>query len=134
MHRALPAAASSNRAFGLVFTVFWTVVALWPLSSGGTIRLWAAVMSACFLLPAIFRPSLLGGLNRCWTRLGLLLAHVVHPVVIGVLFFCAFTPVGFLMRRFGHDPMRRRFDPEATTYWIPRTPPGPEPGTMRKQF
>jgi len=134
LRRTLPAAASSNRAFGLVFAVVLGAVALWPLRSGGAIRSWAAVLAACFLLAAILRPSLLGGLNRWWTRFGLLLARVVHPVVTAILFFGAFTPVGFLMRRFGHDPMRRRFDPDATTYWIPRTPPGPAPGTMRKQF
>jgi len=91
-------------------------------------------MAVCFLLPALFRPSLLAGLNRYWTRFGLLLARVVHPIVIAILFFGAFTPIGFLMRRFGNDPMRRRFDPDAGTYWIPRTPPGPAPGAMRKQF
>lgn len=132
--RALPTATSSNRAFGLVFTLFWAAVALWPLRSGGPVRLWAAILAGCFLLPALFRPALLAGPNRYWTRLGLLLARIVHPVVISILFFGVFTPVGFLMRRFAADPMRRRFEPEAGTYWIPRTPPGPAPATMRKQF
>jgi hypothetical protein len=134
LRREVPAATSSNRAFGLVFTVFFTVVALWPLRSGGPIRSWAAVFATCFFLPSLFRPSLLAGLNRWWTRFGLLLARVVHPIVISILFFGVFTPIGFLMRRFSGDPMRRGFEPDATTYWISCTPPGPMSASMRKQF
>lgn len=132
--RALPTATSSNRTFGLVFTLFFAALALWPLRAGGSARLWAAILAGGFLLPALFRPGMLAPLNRYWTRLGLLLGRVVHPVVIAILFYGAFTPIGILLRRFSRDPMRRHFDPEAATYWIPRTPPGPDPATMRKQF
>jgi hypothetical protein len=38
------------------------------------------------------------------------------------------------MRLMGKDPLHRRFDPTATTYWIERQPPGPEPHGMRNQF
>ena len=34
----------------------------------------------------------------------------------------------------GKDPLRRRFDRDATSYWIERDPPGPEPDSMKRQF
>ena len=34
--------------------------------------------------------------------------------------FLLITPVGLLMRLTGRDPMRRKLDPEAPTYWIPK--------------
>jgi hypothetical protein len=34
----------------------------------------------------------------------------------------------------GKDPLRRRFDRDAVTYWIERDPPGPAPDTMTRQF
>jgi hypothetical protein len=39
-----------------------------------------------------------------------------------------------LMRLAGKDPMRRKFEPGAKSYWIVREPPGPAPETFRNQF
>jgi hypothetical protein len=38
------------------------------------------------------------------------------------------------MRLSGRDPMNRRFDPAARTYWRARTPPGPDPADLPRQF
>jgi len=44
------------------------------------------------------------------------------------------TPIGMLMRMSGRDPLRRKFEPAAKTYWITREPPGPAPETFNNQF
>ena len=59
---------------------------------------------------------------------------VMTPLVMGILFYGAVPPVALLMRVFGKDPLRRKFEPEAKTYWINREPPGPDPESMRDQF
>lgn len=56
----------------------------------------------------------------------------MNPLVLGFLFFAAVTPMGLAMRALGKDPLRRRFDRAAATYWIRRDPPGP--GPMSRQF
>jgi hypothetical protein len=66
--------------------------------------------------------------------LGLVLYKIVNPIVMALLFFSTITPVGFLMRLSGKDPMRLRHDPAATSYWIAREPPGPPAESMRNQF
>jgi hypothetical protein len=38
------------------------------------------------------------------------------------------------MRMLGKDPLRLRRDPDAASYWIHRTPPGPTPESMKNQF
>ena len=53
---------------------------------------------------------------------------------MGLIFFVAVTPTALIMRLVGKDPLHRRFEPEARTYWIERRPPGPEPETMKNQF
>jgi hypothetical protein len=83
---------------------------------------------------ALIRPRLLAPLNRLWTKLGLLMFHVVNPVVMLLLFIVTIVPAGLIMRAVGHDPMRRRFDPQARSYWIERDPPGPPPDSLRNQF
>lgn len=131
---AAPVPMGSERSFGLVFAVVFTIMALWPLKSGGDIRLWAAGAAAAFLVLALLLPRALRPLNIVWFKFGMLLHHVVTPVVMGLLFFLTITPVGLLMRATGKDPMRLKRDAKADSYWIVRTPPGPTAESMKTQF
>jgi hypothetical protein len=87
-----------------------------------------------FLAAALLRPALLAPLNRLWTRFGLLLHRIVSPVVLGIMFFAVITPMAWIRRALGNDPLRLRFDREARTYWVDRQPPGPPPETLTNQF
>lgn len=124
----------SERSFGLVFAAFFLLIGLWPLKSGGDMRLWALGAAAAFATIALVYPRALKPLNIVWFKFGTLLHHVVTPVVMGLLFFLTVTPVGLLMRATGKDPMRLKRKPEASSYWIERTPPGPTPDSMKTQF
>jgi len=81
-----------------------------------------------------FTPRWLTPFNRAWMRLGDLLHRIASPVILGLLYFGLITPFGLVMRLKGHDPMKRGFDPNAKSYWIPRTPPGPAPDSLPRQF
>ncbi|MBT3401824.1 MAG: hypothetical protein HN420_17765, partial [Rhodospirillaceae bacterium] len=91
-------------------------------------------VAIAFLAIAFLRPGLLAPLNRLWTRFGLLLHRIVNPIVMGFLFYLTVTPMALIMRALGKDLLRLKRDPEAKSYWIERTPPGPAPDTMSNQF
>lgn len=123
---------ASPRTFGLTFAAVFAIVAVWPLWNGGVTRVWSAVVSAAFLVAAIVAPRALATLSRLWQAVGLLLHHVVNPVVMGALFFLAVTPFGLLVRwRNPTWAARFRIDRSASTYWIPRSD---APASMRQQF
>jgi hypothetical protein len=125
---------SSNRVFGLVFAGAFLLIAALPLFHGTAPRWWAFGVSATFFGIALLGPDLLAGLNRLWMKLGILLGRVVSPVALGILFYGVLTPLGAAMRLTGKDPLRLKLDPEADSYWIVRTPPGPQPDSMNNQF
>lgn len=125
---------SSDRAFGLVFGAFFALVGLSPLWKHQPRRTWALALAAVFLLVAIFRPIWLHSLNRAWIQLGLLLARVVNPIVMGVLFFVVVVPTAVIFRLLGKDPLRLTLDAKGPSYWIERRPAGPSPHTMANQF
>jgi hypothetical protein len=126
---------SSDRAFGLTFTLFFAIVALWPPAfSGNPPRLWAFALAAAFFLAACFRPDALARLNRLWTRLGFALHRITTPVIMGAMYFGTIVPAGLLMRLFGKDPLRLKPMPKSESYWIRREPNAPERGSMSRQF
>ncbi len=45
---------------------------------------------------------------------------VVSYIVLAVVFFGILTPVGLVFRLIRRDELRRRFDPDASTYWVDR--------------
>jgi hypothetical protein len=59
---------------------------------------------------------------------------IVTFALMAVIFYGAVTPLAWALRLFGHDPLRLRFEPRATSYWLVRRPPGPAPETMTRQF
>ncbi|KIL97833.1 hypothetical protein CCC_00894 [Paramagnetospirillum magnetotacticum MS-1] len=124
----------SDRSFGLVFAAVFAIVALLPLKDGGEPRLWAGVVAALFLLVAFVYPKALKPLNKLWFLVGMALHHVVTPLVMGLLFFLTVTPIALIMRALGKDPLGLKRDDACASYWIVRTPPGPAPESMRRQF
>ena len=126
--------AGSDRSFGLVFAGVFVLVALLPAIHGAPVRWWALIVAAAFAAVAFFVPRILHPLNRAWFALGLLLHHVVNPVVMALMFYGAILPMALLLRALGKDLLRLKREPDSETYWIEREPPAPAPGSMSKQF
>jgi predicted membrane metal-binding protein len=125
---------STDRSFGLVFAAVCAIIGLSPLFFGRSIRLWALIAGAIFLLAALAFPSVLAPLNRLWLKFGLLLHKIVSPIVLGIMFFLVITPIGLFLRARGKDPLRLKLDRQSPSYWIERVPPGPAPESLNDQF
>src|SRR3546814_4000070 len=78
------------------------------------------------------RCALVTGVQTC--ALPILLGAIVTPVVMALVFFIAVTPTALLLRLFGKDPLNRRFDPDAPSYWIPRDAEADARSSMSNQF
>jgi len=124
----------SEKSFGIVFAVVFTLIALWPLFQGLSVRWWALAVAGVFLIAAFVAQPLLKPLNILWFKFGMLLYKFVNPIVMGLLYYTTIVPTGLIMRACGKDPLNRAFDAEANSYWIERDPPGPEPDSMKNQF
>ena len=124
----------SDRGFGLTLAAVCGVVGVVRLVLGHSYAGWWLAAAAALLALAFAWPAALAPLNRLWLRLGLVLYKVMNPLVMGLVFFTTVVPIGLALRAFGKDPLRLRREPAATSYWIRREPPGPDPDTMKHQF
>ncbi len=122
---------SSERSFGIVFAVVFALIGLFPLLGGGSPRWIVLAIAALFLALAFFAPSLLTTPNRWWFKLGMLLAAITAPIVMALVFFVVFLPIGLLVRASGKDLLSQKRGPESESYWIDRDQ---QPKTMKLQY
>ncbi|MGE4071214.1 MAG: SxtJ family membrane protein [Lysobacterales bacterium] len=133
-HDSDRAALGSNRVFGWLMAAVAALVTLWAWHHQHPTLPWALGASLILALLATVAPQLLQPLNRAWMALGHLLGRIVSPIIMALIYFGVVTPIALIARARGVDPMRRRFDPSAQSYWIAREPPGPDPKTMERQY
>ena len=122
---------SSNRSFGLVFFIVFIIIALWPLTSEDSIRIWSIILSLIFLILGLINSKLLTPLNQLWSKFGITLGAIVAPIVMGIVFFLVVTPTGLILNIMGKDLLNKKYDKKKKTYWIKRNTPI---GTMKRQF
>jgi hypothetical protein len=122
---------ASDRSFGFLVGAAFLLLGLVPAIRHHDVRLWMVILGGVLLVLAAALPRSLREIKRAWLFFGFLIGLVVSPVVLGVLFYGAITPRGWVMRLFGRDCLRLRSDPALATYWRERTEP---PSSMSDQF
>lgn len=127
-------AGLSERRFGFSVGIILTIVALWPLWYRGPIRPIPGSIAAVLLLLALLRPVWLHWPMIVWVWVTGKVALLVNWLVLAVAFYVVITPLALFFRLTGRDPMRRRFDKNAKTYWIAREDAEPPAKRMRFQF
>jgi len=111
------------RHFGLMVGGIFAAIGLWPvLFRAQGPRLWALALAVALVVPALVLPRSLTYVHRGWMAAGEVLGWINTRIILSVIFYALVTPMGILMRRFGRDPMHRRFEPDATTYRVPKSP------------
>jgi saxitoxin biosynthesis operon SxtJ-like protein len=124
-----------EREFGLTVGIvlillggWWFYAGRWKVVATGFLALGPALVILGLLFP---RALVLA--NRAWMALARLLSLFTTPIVLGIVFFGVFMPVGAIKRLFGWDPLRRRASP-ATSYWNPYNARQRDPRHFEKMY
>lgn len=111
------------RSFGLIVGGVFLLIGLWPtVMRGADIRAWAAVVAGLLIVLALTVPMVLRPVYTVWMAVGEVLGRINTKIILGFAFYVVVTPIGLVMRLFGHDPMRCRFEPGAVSYRVPKEP------------
>jgi len=115
------------RQFSLAAAVFAALVGYFVFASAGSWMTAAVIWAAGAVVAALglARPSCIRPIYLCISHITAPIGIIVSLIVLGIVYYGVVTPVGVLMRLSGRDPLQRRRDPEAETYWQQRreTPP-----------
>ena len=103
----------------------------WVLSPG---RIAFLVLGLTLVVLGAAAPAVLAHPHRAWMAFARLLSRVTSPVSLTLFFFLVITPVGLLVRAFGHDALARRRKPDGESYWLPRAPDPRGPERYKQPF
>ena len=121
----------SDRSFGIIFSIVFLIISLWPLIAGESIRIWSLFFTIILLIISYARPVLLHTPNKLWFKLGLILGNIIAPIIMGIVFFVVVTPTSLIMKIIGKDLLNNKYDKNKKSYWIIRDKPK---STMKQQF
>tara|TARA_Y100001970_G_C13890612_1_gene678539 strand:+ start:167 stop:565 length:399 start_codon:yes stop_codon:yes gene_type:complete len=108
----------SNRKFGVVFSIFFILVAIYFFYKNSLFLTNFFVFSSfVFCILTLFFTSYLSPLNFAWYKFGILLGKIVNPLVMGILFYLMISPVAILSRLFGRDELKIK-ESKKNSYWI----------------
>jgi hypothetical protein len=122
---------STEKSFGIVFSIFFLIIALHPLTYNNPIKTWSLVISALFLTLAYLAPKTLTIPNKLWNKFGILLGSIVAPIFMTLVYFTTVVPIGLIMRLIGKDLLKQKLDKSSKSYWQAKEP---ATSTMQDQF
>jgi len=110
----------AEREFGLIVGGVLVLLSGWWLYRGklpSVSHVTLPVGAALVLLGLVF-PRTLVWPNKAWMALAEVLSFVSTQIILALVFFGVVTPIGFIKRLFGWDPLHRRAEP-SDSYWRP---------------
>lgn len=108
----------SNKKFGYFFSfVFFICASYFYIEHKSVYGFLFLALCLLLLTVTIFKSESLLPLNKLWMRFGLILGMIISPIILGILFFFIFTPLGISMRIFGRDELFLKMKTKKS-HWI----------------
>ena len=108
------------KKFGITMGVILCLLGLLLWWRGREIYPYLLAGGAIFLLLGWSAPLVLKPIQKVWMTLALILGWIMTRIILSVLFFIVFVPIGWIARIFGKEFLDQKFDPKADSYWIRR--------------
>ena len=130
-----PSARELRWFAGLLIVFFCGIAAVWWSRSGPTTAAVVMVTVATVVgLVGLAMPAAIRWVYVAWMVAVWPIGWVVSHFLLTAIFFGVFTPIGLILRAVGRDPMRKKLDRSAKTYWIARSTDEPDPQQYFRQF
>jgi len=111
---------SQARKTALVVAGVLFAIALWNLYRGRLMVVAIlATIAGVLTLIGLFVPVAARAFHRFWMGIAAVLGYVNSRILLSLLYYGLFTPVGLVRRLLGKDPMKRR-GPGESSYWVMR--------------
>jgi hypothetical protein len=120
------------RQFAGLWLAFFGGMALWQALVKGrpTLGLSIAGLAVVVGVAGLTRPDWMRFIYVGWMILAFPIGWTVSQVMLALMFFGLFTPIGLVFRLIGRDPLQRNRPTGRESYWQPK----PTPDDLRRYF
>ncbi|MDD3088536.1 MAG: SxtJ family membrane protein [Candidatus Omnitrophica bacterium] len=123
------------RQFGLMLGGIFCLIGALNLRKGhATAAVILFSLAAVSLILSLAAPSSMKGPHKVMSVIGHAIGWVNTRLILMFIYYFILTPIGLIMRAFGKDPVYKRPDPGAGSYWVPREYHVTSKERLEKQF
>jgi hypothetical protein len=120
------------RQFAALWLVFFGGIAAWQGLARGRvgIALVLAILAVAVGVLGLARPQAVRPIFVGWMILAFPIGWTISLILLGLVYYGLFLPLGLVFRLLGRDALLLRPRPSQTTYWTPRS----SPADVRRYF
>jgi len=107
----------SEKNFGYVFSLFFLVIALWPLINLDQPNIFFIILFVFFLIITLTKPKVFKIPNLLWFKFGMILGNIISPIIMTLIYFLIFIPIGVILKLFGKDILNKKLNKNENSYW-----------------
>lgn len=112
--------STSEKNFGITFSVLFLLLAVYPLFKGQQIKVWPLIISMIFFTTSFVFPKCLKPLNYFWGKFSLVISKLMTPITFGAIYVIVIIPISIYMRFIGKDSLKLSSNALQETYWVAR--------------
>lgn len=105
------------RNFGITMGVAFLVISLFILVRHKHNLMPGFIISSIFFAAAFVAPMVLKPVYVIWMKLALILSWINTGIILLIIFYLLFAPVGIVMRLLGIDLLDRKIERNKESYW-----------------
>jgi hypothetical protein len=122
------------KKFGITMSAAFGIIALIISLKHRHSPLPVAGVSATFLALGLLAPASLKWVYIVWMRFAFILGWVNTRLILCILFYLFFTPIGIGIKIFGTDLLDRGIQKDKDSYWKPKEKTPSNPLSYERQF
>lgn len=125
----------SNKNFGVFFSIVFLLLSLYFLFYNNiNLGIFFSVLCFFFFIISFISPNFLGPLNKLWFLLGIFLGKIISPIVLGIIYFCIFTPISIFFKLISRDELNLKFHKGINSYWIKKDSKNNSTQSFKNQY
>jgi uncharacterized protein involved in cysteine biosynthesis len=122
------------RKFGLTLGTAFLIITLFIFLKHRHNVLPTLIISMVFFISALIVPDILKPIRTIWMGFASVLGWLNTRLILIVIFYLIFTPLGFVLKLWGFDLLDRNIEKDKESYWKRKEKRGPDFSDYERQF
>ena len=122
------------RKFGITIGTVLVLLGIILSIKAGNNLLFLSLSGLVLMLVSLMFSKLLRPLYIIWMSIAAVLGFIMSRIILSLIFYLVFSPVGIILRIFRKDLLDRKIEPDKESYWNMRKAENYRPEDSEKQY